>query len=177
LSCWGRRRPRRLYSIIQHHLGSLQGPPLHKNCFMLSLHENKFFGFKWEWPCCCQLPTGASLTPWRSGWTGARLDEHGAWRRAVVRRLHFGAGTGPPCLMAEVDACLQQPKERPALGVGEGDGHPSGSGLHLERKPRADVVPPQGASGGCLRENLEPTLRCRKVTGRRCFPRAPPRRL
>src|SRR6185312_12398576 len=24
-----------LYSIIQHHLGSLQGPPQHKNCFML----------------------------------------------------------------------------------------------------------------------------------------------
>ena len=26
-----------LYSIIQHHLGSMQGAPLHKNCFMLSL--------------------------------------------------------------------------------------------------------------------------------------------
>ena len=46
-----------LYSIIQHHLGSLQDPPLHKNCFMLSLHENKFFGFEWEWPCRCQLPS------------------------------------------------------------------------------------------------------------------------
>ena len=49
-----------LYSIIQHHLGSLQGPPLHKNCFMLSLHENNFFGFEWEWPCRCQLPSEAS---------------------------------------------------------------------------------------------------------------------
>ena len=50
-----------LYSIIQHHLGSLQGPPLHKNCFMLSLHENNFFGFEWEWPCRCQLLSEASL--------------------------------------------------------------------------------------------------------------------
>ena len=49
-----------LYSIIQHHLGSLQDPPLHKNRFMLSLHENKFFGFEWEWPCRCQLLTEAS---------------------------------------------------------------------------------------------------------------------
>ena len=49
-----------LYSIIQHHLGSLPGPPLHKNCFMLSLHENNFFGFEWEWPCRCQLPPEAS---------------------------------------------------------------------------------------------------------------------
>ena len=48
------------YSIIQHHLGSLQGPPMHKNCFMLSLHENKFFGFEWEWPCHCLLPAKAS---------------------------------------------------------------------------------------------------------------------
>ena len=50
-----------LYNIIQHHLGSLQGPPLHKNCFMLRLHENKFFGFEWEWPCRCQLLSEASL--------------------------------------------------------------------------------------------------------------------
>ena len=49
-----------LYSIIQHHLGSLQGPSLHKNYFMLSLHENNFFGFEWEWLCYCQLPTEAS---------------------------------------------------------------------------------------------------------------------
>ena len=49
-----------LYSIIQHHLGGLQGPPLNKNCFMLSLHENNFFGFEWEWPCRCQLPSEAS---------------------------------------------------------------------------------------------------------------------
>ena len=134
-----------LYSIIQHHLGSLPGPPLHKNCFMLSLHENKFFGFEWEWPCCCQLPTGASLTPRRRGWTGARLDEHGAWRRAVVRRLHLGAGTGPPRLAVEADACLQQLQGGLEPGEEEGDRHPSGSRLHLERKPRADAVPPHGA--------------------------------
>ena len=45
-----------LYSIIQHHLGSLPAPHLHKNCFMLSLHENKFFGFEWEWPSRRRLP-------------------------------------------------------------------------------------------------------------------------
>ena len=49
-----------LHSIIQHYLGSLQDPPLHKNCFILSLHENKFFGFEWEWPCRRQLPTETS---------------------------------------------------------------------------------------------------------------------
>jgi len=68
------------------------------------------------------------------------LDEHGAWRRAVVRRLHLGAGTGPPRLAAEVEACLQQHRERP-----EPDGEKAtvnfpramaiGSRLHLERKP------------------------------------------
>ena len=114
-----------LYSIIQHHLGSVQGPPLHKNCFMLSLHENKFFGFEWEWPRCCQLPTGASLTRRRSGWTGARLDEHGAWRRAVVRWLLLGVGTGPPRLAVGAAACLQQLQGRPEPGEGEGDRHPS----------------------------------------------------
>ena len=49
-----------LHSIIQHYLGSLQDPPLHKNCFILSLHENKFFGFEREWPCRRQLPTETS---------------------------------------------------------------------------------------------------------------------
>ena len=136
-----------LYSIIQHHLGSLQGPPLHKNCFMLSLHENNFFGFEWEWPCRRQLPTEASLAPWCSGWMGARLDEHGAWRRAVVRWLHLGAGTGPPRLAVEVDACLQQLQGRLEPGEGEGDRHPS----------RATVVD----SSSILRGNLELTP-CRR---------------
>ena len=39
-----------LHNIIQHHLGSLPGPPSHKNCFMLSLHENNFFGFDGSGP-------------------------------------------------------------------------------------------------------------------------------
>ena len=47
---------------------------------------------------------------------GARLDEHGAWRRAVVRRLDLGAGVGPPRLVA--GSYLQQHRER--LGPGEG---------------------------------------------------------
>jgi len=47
---------------------------------------------------------------------GAHLDEHGAWRRAVVRRLDLGAGVGPPRLVA--GSCLQQHRER--LGPGEG---------------------------------------------------------
>ena len=47
---------------------------------------------------------------------GAHLDEHGAWRRAVVRRLDLGAGIRPPRLVAE--SCLQQHQER--LGPGEG---------------------------------------------------------
>jgi hypothetical protein len=63
------------------------------------------------------------------------LDEHRTWRRAVVRWLHLGAGTGPPRLVAEVDACLQK-----LQGEGEGDIHPSrataaGSRFHFERKP------------------------------------------
>ena len=132
-----------LYSIIQHHLGSLQGPPLHENCFMLSLHENKFFDFEWEWPCCCQLSAGASLTPQRRGWTGAHLDEHGAFRRAVVRRLLLGAGPGPPRLAVGAAACLQQLQGRPEPGKGEGDRHPS----------RAIAV----GSSPILKGNLEPT--------------------
>jgi len=68
------------------------------------------------------------------------LDEHGAWRRAVVRRLPPGADTGPPHLVAEVEACLQQHRERLEPGEGEGDRHLSrvtavGFRLHLERKP------------------------------------------
>ena len=47
---------------------------------------------------------------------GAHLDEHGAWGRAVVRRLDLGAGIRPPRLVAE--SCLQQHQER--LGPGEG---------------------------------------------------------
>ena len=47
---------------------------------------------------------------------GARLNEHGACRRAVIRRLDLGAGVGPPRLVAE--SCLQQHRER--LGPGEG---------------------------------------------------------
>ena len=130
-----------LYSIIQHHLGSLQGPPLHKNCFMLSLHENKFFVFEWEWPCCCRLSTGASLTPQRRGWTGARLDEHGAWTRVVVRRLLLGTGPGPPRLAVGAAACLQQLQGRPEPGEGEADRHPS----------RATAV----GSSSILRGNLD----------------------
>ena len=104
-----------LYSIIQHHLGSLTGPPLHKNCFMLSLHENKFFGFEWEWPSRRRLPPEASPMIAHHE-LGAHLDEHGAWRRAVVRRLDLGAGIRPPRLVA--GSCLQQHRER--LGPGEG---------------------------------------------------------
>ena len=64
--------------------------------------------------------------------------------------------------MAEVDAYLQQPQERPALGEGEGDRHPSGSRLHLERKPRADAVPSQGdAQQASPLRATAPALRCR----------------
>ena len=49
---------------------------------------------------------------------GAHLDEHGAWRRAVVRRLDLGAGVRPPRLVA--GSCLQQHQE--SLGPGEGGG-------------------------------------------------------
>jgi len=66
---------------------------------------------------------------------GARLDEHEAWRRAAVRRLDLGAGSGPPCLAVGADACLQQLQGRLEPGEGEGDRHPSGPRLHLERKP------------------------------------------
>ena len=62
---------------------------------------------------------------------GARLDEHGACRRAVVRWLNLGAGVGPPRLVAE--SCLQQHRER--LGPGEGgvDGQlPPGDGGWLQ---------------------------------------------
>ena len=68
------------------------------------------------------------------------MDEHGAWRRAVVRRLHLGAGTGPPRLVAEAEVCLQQHQERLVPDEGEGDRHlpqvtAVGSRLHFERKP------------------------------------------
>ena len=66
---------------------------------MLSLHENNFFGFEWEWPSRRRLPSEAiPMTAHHE--LGARLDEHGAWRRAVVRRLDLGAGVGPPRLVA-----------------------------------------------------------------------------
>ena len=71
------------------------------------------------------------------------MDEHGAWRRAVVRRLHLGAGAGPPCLAMEVNACLQQ-----LLG-----------GLSLAREKATDILPESQlpAPGSILRGNLEPT--------------------
>ena len=47
---------------------------------------------------------------------GARLNEDGACRRAVICRLDLGASVGPPRLVAE--SYLQQHRER--LGPGEG---------------------------------------------------------
>ena len=70
---------------------------------------------------------------------GARLDEHGAWRRAVVRQLVLGAGIRPPCLVA--GSCLQQHRERDSVLAREETtvdfprATVVGSRLHIERKP------------------------------------------
>ena len=71
--------------------------------------------FEWEWPCRCRLPSeGSPMIAHHE--LGAHLDEHGAWRRVVVRRLDLGASIRPLCLVA--GSCLQQHRER--LGPGEG---------------------------------------------------------
>ena len=60
------------------------------------------------------------------------MDEHGAWRRAVVRRLDLGAGVGPPRLVAE--SCLQQHREEEST-VNFPRATVVGSRLRVERKP------------------------------------------
>jgi len=67
------------------------------------------------------------------------LDEHGAWRRAVVRRLDLGAGIRPPSLVA--GSCLQQHRERDSVLAREETAvdfpraTAVGARLHSERKP------------------------------------------
>ena len=75
------------------------------------------------------------------------MDEHGAWRRAVVHWLPPGADIGPPHLVAEVEACLQLHRER----------------LEPAREKATVIFPESRPSvpGSILRGNLEPTP-CRR---------------
>ena len=180
-----------LHSIIQHYLGSLQDPPLHKNCFILSLHENKFFGFEWEWPCRSQLPTEtspmAALDVLRLAcrpiaaegrvlvWTST---ERGEGRSFAGSTLVLASGPrawwrNPVCSSTKRYSVLA----REETTVNFPRATVVGPRLHIERKPSADAMSPQGSPSGCLRENLEPTLRCRRVTRSMRHHCAPPRRL
>src|SRR6185369_3112997 len=85
---------------------------------------------------------GAGFPPWRSGKMCARMDEHGAWRRAVVRRLVLGARAWAP---APGGGVLSAAAPRAWGGAGDdtttrstSSGMAVGSRLHVERKPCAD---------------------------------------
>ena len=158
LSRWGRRRPGRAYtassSITSRVYWALFSTRT-VSCF--SLHENNFFGFEWEWPCSCRLPSEASPMTAHSelnpAWPlGTAKDGCSLGRAQSVEK--GGRSPAPPWCwrrapvpLGEAKACLQQHRERPEPGEEEGDKHPS----------RATAV----GSSSILRGNLEPTS-CRR---------------
>ena len=95
-----------------------------------------------------ELPLQGQKFTWNKIVSDAELDRFNwscttdlaALAPPLVRRLPTGANTGPPYLVAEVEACLQQHRERLGPGEGEGNRHLSrvtavGSRHHFERKP------------------------------------------
>ena len=142
-----------LHSIIQHYLGSLQDPPLHKNCFILSLHENKFFGFEWEWPCRRQLPTETSPKAVLEGLRLGCRPVTAEGRVLVWTSTERGEGrsiTGSTLVLAQGPRALWR-RSTPVCS------NPK-RGLRQAREKATDILP---APGSILRGNLEPTP-CRR---------------